>query len=160
MNGFTYSQLPPYDTWEAMSAGALEIWREYQAIVKPEEISRIALRYINALAIPLPVQNFDDYLTHAPQVPKELPQSLASFLNRVLIHDQENKDIAQVTQMLEGEASDGKAINILFDIDVFHPCQLKSATEEQIFSVLQRLREFKNKAFFGFLEEKILEPYA
>lgn len=157
---FTYSRLPPYDTWETMSAGASEIWREYAAIMRPQVVSRVAVRYINALSVPLPIKDLDDYLTCGPQVPPGLPQTLGGFLNRLQIDDAGNGDSAVVTQLLQGRAEDGSGVlDILFDIDAIHSCQFKPDECEQIFSALNRLRDLKNRIFFGFLEEKTLEPY-
>jgi uncharacterized protein (TIGR04255 family) len=127
--------------------------------VQPAEVVRIAVRFINALRVPMPLSDFDEYLTHAPQLPPTLPQSLSGFLNRVVINDQANGDFAMVTQMLEGETPDHTGLNVLLDIDVSHPCQLATTDEQEITTILNRLRDTKNKAFFGFLEEKILEQY-
>lgn len=158
-NGFTFSRLPPYETWEVMNASASEVWKSYLEAVRPQLISRLAVRFINSLRLPLPVANFDEYLVSAPQVPTGLPQSVAGFLSRVQIVDPENSDIAVVTQMLEGEEPGGAAINVLLDIDVFHSCDLRKIDVDTINSVLDRLRNFKNKTFFGYLQEKTLEQY-
>lgn len=158
-NGFTFSRLPPYETWELMSASAADVWTSYLEAIRPQSISRLGVRFINSLRLPLPVVSFDDYLVSAPQVPAELPQSVRGFFSRVQIVDATNADVAVVTQMLEGEEPGGAAINVLFDIDVFHSCDLRLIDGGTINSVLGRLRNFKNKTFFGYLREKTLEPY-
>lgn len=158
-SGVTFSRLPSYESWELISASAQQVWSRYFALVQPAEVVRIAVRFINALRVPMPLSDFDEYLTYAPQLPPDLPQSLSGFLNRVVINDQANGDFAVVTQMLEGETADRTGLNVLIDIDVSHPCQLATTDEQQITTILNRLRDTKNKAFFGFLEEKILEQY-
>ncbi|WP_460151874.1 TIGR04255 family protein [Pseudomonas sp. S2_B07] len=157
--GFTFSRLPPYETWEAMSEHALKIGFRYLAAVRPEHVVRLAVRYINTLQIPLPVATFKDYLTCPPQIPSELPQGLASFLSRVGIAVPEYGDVGVVTQVLEGMTPEGNALSILLDIDVSHLCKLDGPETDKIREVLDRLRTFKNDAFFGFLEEKTLEQY-
>lgn len=159
VNGFTFSRLAPYETWEQMSESAASIWTAYSAAIKPREVNRIALRYINSLCIPLPIEKVESYLPYGPKLPPEVPQVISGFLNRVQINDVLTGDFAVVTQMVESVTPDGGGLNVLVDIDVAHPCNLVGASDDQIADVLGRLRELKNKAFFGFLEEKILEPY-
>lgn len=157
--GFTFSRLPPYETWEAMSELALDIGFRYLAAVRPERVVRLAVRYINTLQIPLPVTAFEDYLTCPPQIPSELPQGLTGFLTRVVIANPESGDSGVVTQVLEGKTLEGNALSILLDIDVSHLCKLDVLQTDEVRAVLDRLRAFKNDAFFGFLEEKTVEQY-
>lgn len=159
VNGFTFSRLAPYETWEQMSETAASAWATYSAAIKPREVTRIALRYINSLRLPLPIEKVEAYLPYGPMLPPELPQMISGFLNRVQINDVPNGDLAVVTQMMESATPDGTGLNVLFDIDVSHPCRLVGVNDDQINAVLGRLRELKNKAFFGFLEERTLEPY-
>lgn len=157
--GFTFSRLPPYETWESMSGHALDIAFRYLAAIRPEHVVRLAVRYINTLRIPLPVTAFEDYLTCPPQIPPELPQGVSGFLSRVVITNSQSGDAGIVTQVLEGMTPDGEALSILLDIDVSHPCKLGGLKTDEIRVVLDRLRAFKNDAFFGFLEEKTVEQY-
>lgn len=80
LRGFTFSHLPPYGNWEEMSATAKELWEIFLETVKPQAVSRIAVRYINSLPIPLPIADFAEYLNVPPIVPEGLPQSLASVV--------------------------------------------------------------------------------
>lgn len=159
VNGFAFSRLAPYETWESMNESASGAWAEYSSAIQPREVNRIALRYINSLCIPLPVDAVESYLPYGPRLPPELPQVISGFLSRVQINDVVTGDFTVVTQMAESVTPDGAGLNVLFDIDVSHPCSLAWGGDDQISEVLSRLRELKNKAFFGFLEEKTLEPY-
>src|SRR5258708_1679160 len=76
VNGFTFSRLPQYDTWEEMSDLARECWQEYVTVTKPELVTRIQVRYINALTLPVPIADFRQYLLAAPEVPATLPQTV------------------------------------------------------------------------------------
>jgi uncharacterized protein (TIGR04255 family) len=52
-NGFTLNRLKPYTGWDSLLPRVLELWDTYVSIAKPEHVSRIALRYINRLDVPV-----------------------------------------------------------------------------------------------------------
>src|SRR2546422_577602 len=87
INGFTFSRLKPYDTWEKLREEAYQVWKVYESALHPEAITRVATRFINQLDLPGPNMDFDDYLTAAPVVPKTLPQAMSSFFTRILVPD-------------------------------------------------------------------------
>ncbi len=159
-NGFTFSQLAPYRTWEDMRDAALPLWSKFVGEVQPDFVTRIALRYINSFVLPLPIPNFQQYLTYAPVLPEELGQGLAGFLTRVVVPTGSD-DVGIITQSLEGEVPLGNAIGVqvLLDIDIAHPCKVSPADLTNIAEILDRLRDFKNKAFFSFLTDETLERF-
>ncbi|MFM0089270.1 TIGR04255 family protein [Paraburkholderia sediminicola] len=158
-SGFTFSRLHPYESWEVMSEKALGIWEGYFEAMKPSSIARVATRFINAITLPLPIADYSNYLTYAPDVPDTLPQTIAGFLNQVQIVDAGNSDITVVTQTTEAWTPDQKGLVVLLDIDASHTPGSQIEDLSQVSVILNRLRDTKNKAFFGFLEEPALEPY-
>jgi len=80
INGFTFSLLKPYTSWEDFRNEAKDLWKFFVNITSPENVTRIAVRYINHMDIPLPVTNFSEYLTAPPNVPENLPGGISSFL--------------------------------------------------------------------------------
>lgn len=159
--GFTFSHLPPYRDWEGMSAIAKELWEIYLEVAKPQAVSRIAVRYINSMPIPLPIGDFSEYLNVPPVVPEGLPQSLASFLQRFVMVDNstDTATVAVVTQVLEEITLSSKA-TILLDIDVYRAYPLGFALNTtSIWAVLEELRNFKNRVFFKYLTEKTIRMF-
>lgn len=156
--GFTFSRLPPYERWEVMSEHALGIWQKYLEAMKPTGITRLATRFINSIEITLPITDFGDFLEYPPEVPNSLPQGVMSFLSRVTFSEP-SADVTTVTQMLEGMSSNQKCVAIFLDIDAAHSAPTPITDMQQAAPILNRLRETKNKAFFGFLKDKALEPY-
>ena len=51
VDGFTFSKLEPYTTWEKVFGEALRLWNIYVEIAHPLETSRVAVRYINRLRV-------------------------------------------------------------------------------------------------------------
>lgn len=156
VRGFTFSHLPPYGKWEEMSSFAKELWEIYLDVAKPQFISRIAVRYINSLPIPLPITDFADYLNVPPIIPEGLPQELASFLQRFVMVENETGTVAVVTQVLEQITQTG-SVDILFDVDVSKAYSAGVPPDtDSIWTVLEELRNFKNRVFFKFLTEKTI----
>lgn len=160
VRGFTFSHLPPYGNWEEMSAIAKELWEIYLDIAKPQTISRIAVRYINSLPIPLPIADFSEYLNVPPIVPEGLPQTLASFLQRFVIVDNSTGAVATVTQVLEEQLPQSNKVTFLLDVDAAKTYPLGFAADTaSIWTILEELRNFKNRVFFKYLTEKTLRIF-
>lgn len=156
-SGFTFSQLPQYKSWEAMSEPALRYWRQFVEATGLGPVNRTAVRYINKVELPIPLLDFEEYLVAAPRIPAALPQHIASFLSRTI--SVRDADTAIVTQALEGETPDGKAVRVVVDIDIFCRTSFASNDFDTLQATLTRLREFKNDVFFEYLTEKTLEMY-
>lgn len=152
--GFALSSLTPYPGWDSLIEKAQQLWEIYLEIAKPESITRVAVRYINNMAIPLPIADFKDFLNVPPEVPEGLPQSLGSFLQRFAMVDQNSSTTAVVTQALEGQFGDQNAVNILLDIDAFKTYPSAPIGSIDVWSILGDLRNFKNEIFFKYLTEK------
>ena len=156
--GCTYSRLAPYETWEAMTGQAFEVWGDFVKAVPFEAVERIAVRYVNSIQLPLPILDFATYLTCPPVIPQGLPQEVGLFVSRVSFNRE--GDIATVTQMIESGTTDGKFLNVLVDIEVATMCNHQAADADGIRTTAKRLREFKNDVFFGFVTDPALERYA
>lgn len=156
MDGFTFSRLEPYASWESMKAEAVKLWGIYCSAVAPSEITRVATRYINEIRLPLPFADFEQYLTAGPRVPSALPQGLGSFLTRVVLYDSELKADCIITQAFEGLADD--VAPIVLDIDVSIRRSFDISSDEH-WTVLDRLRYFKNRAFFESITERTAELF-
>jgi uncharacterized protein (TIGR04255 family) len=121
----------------------------------------VATRYINNLRLPMQDgEDFGVYLTKPPEVPEGLPQSLSSFLQRVVLHDKALDVHATVTQIFEPIPSGNlpSAIPVILDVDAFRVAEFQ-IPGPGIWDCLQELRDFKNRVFFESLTEKAIELY-
>lgn len=161
VGGFTLSRLSPYGEWAEFRAEAKRWWDVFNSTARPEVITRIAVRYINAIKIPLPMRDFDEYLTCPPRVPEGLPQGVSGFLYRVIVPDEQYNCTSVVTQALEGQPStdDGGSVTVLLDIDVFRTTQVLADQMTSIWDSLDELRDQKNRMFFAHLTEKAVETF-
>ena len=155
VDGFTFSRLEPYGTWEDMKGEAVGLWKIYADSVSPNPVTRIATRYINLLKLP-PNTELKEYLTAPPTIPEGLNQELSSFLTRVEIHEPSIGAHGILTQALEGALEDHAPV--VLDIDVFIARPFDTQDEEFWF-YLDQLRDFKNTVFFESITEKAAELF-
>lgn len=155
VEGFTFSQLKPYKTWEDLKAKGLGLWDEYQEAIRPESITRIALRYVNRLELPLDLRDFKDYLTAPPDVPPKLRQTLSSFLTRIVIPIEKVGALAIITQQYNYVA-EGNITPVILDIDVRNTGEF-SGDGREAWEVADMLRAEKNKIFFESITERMEE---
>lgn len=163
VNGFTVSRLNPYGRWEDLLTEAARWWQVFSEEATPRVITRLAVRYINSICVPLPVDDFSDYLTCHPQIPPELTQGLTSFLYRVEIPDEKTSALSVVTQALDPlqAGADGSvSLPIVLDIDVFKTVSLINPSADEIATQLSELRTIKNRIFFAYITEKTAEMYS
>ena len=156
LDGFTFSRLHPYVKWEELRDEAYRLWQFYKDMTSPESITRVAVRYINNLNIPMPIKDFDDYLTAPPTVPEGLPQGVSSFLTRTVIHEPSFGANAIITQALEQVDTD--VAPVILDIDVFK-LESKGIVEKDAWEIMEKLRRFKNKVFFSSITDDLKEMY-
>lgn len=153
-DGFTFSQLKPYTQWSDLLNNTKDLWSvyvsEYGSIAR--DVTRIAVRYINHIKIPLPIGDFKEYFTVPPDVPKEVPQAVRGFFSRVSVYDDKQKLNANITQALQS-LTDPDFVNIILDIDVFKIGSF-GVNSSDIWEVTEQLCALKNKIFYGSITER------
>jgi uncharacterized protein (TIGR04255 family) len=156
LDGFTFNKLRPYDRWGPFRDEAREHWDRYRKIAEPEIISRVALRYINRIEIPLPLKDFREYILTTPEIAPGLPQGLSGFFMRLLISDERSGCSAIVTETMEPLQKD--VLPLILDIDVFREAAF-DANGTEMWDTLERLRDFKNEIFFKSITDKAKELF-
>ena len=156
-NGFTFNRLAPYTTWEEVFSESMRLWQLYVETAKPQEISRLAVRYINRLTVSTPAE-LSDYLEAPPKVPDPVPQGIGEFLSRIVISDPQGQASAIIIQALEGSSDQGK-ISILLDIDAFRQASLSPNEKEAVERIFGDLRSLKNTIFYASITERTADQY-
>jgi len=154
--GFTLSRLAPYETWEALIEEAQAMWKHYVAVAEPESIERVATRYINRIHLPLPIGDFDEYLTAPPFVPKGLPEYVSEFFSRMVINDPHSQAVIIFSQAFEPLGPGNATLPVIVDIDVFKATSLPTDGTDH-WKLLAEFRDIKNTAFFASLTPKTVE---
>ena len=156
LDGFPFSRLPPYQDWMAFRSEAYRVWELYRGAFSPS-VTRVAVRYINRLDIPLPIDNLTDYFSSVPNQPGADNFKTASFLNRVELLDPTTQVRAMLTQAQQAPTNPNVA-SFLVDIDVFKESPFDSDVEAA-WRAVDEFREIKNRLFFALVKEKALELY-
>lgn len=157
LDGFSFSRLPRYTRWEEVYPEAWRLWEIYRDATKPVRVTRLAVRYINSIDIPLKTFDYDDYLTAAPKIPEELPQLVEQFFTRVVVPFPEHGAAAIITQAVS-EKPDPVKTGIILDIDVYAQSSLPPEDKrvDEIFGIL---REIKNRVFRCSITDKTRELF-
>lgn len=150
-------RLRPYETWERFVSEARRVWNLYVDSARPVQVTRVSVRFINRLELPLPFNDFREYLKTAPEIAPDLPQQLSTFLFQATI-PLPDTSLATLTQALQPGVPQATAAVILFDIDVQR--SVAAAPGDPLLDdLLEQLRVAKNEIFFKSLTEKALELY-
>lgn len=151
LDGFTFNMLKPYSEWGKFSYEGLRLWQIYQDNFGPNKVTRIALRYINRIEIPLPMGEFQEYISNMPPIPLCLPQTFHNFFMQVNVPcDKEGTGII-ITETIEQPVQE--KLPFILDIDAYK-FGIKSSNIGHLKSEFNKLRELKNKTFENCITEK------
>ncbi|MGH7149661.1 MAG: TIGR04255 family protein [Planctomycetota bacterium] len=156
--GFTVNRLKPYLGWDPLREEARVLWEEYRRIVSPVRVVRLAVRTINRIELPLPVGEMRQFFRTFPEIAPGLPQGMLEFLLRVVVQDPALRAHAIVTQGLEPLAPEATRAPVILDVDVFRECGCPPESPE-VWSLLEGLRELKNRVFFESLTERTVDLF-
>lgn len=156
LDGFTISQLPPYSEWPDFRTEAQKQWVRYKEIARPIGITRAALRYVNRLDIPAPLERLSDYLRLRPQIPEELPQTPRGYFMQLALPTN-TEGVVMITETIIPPSKPG-VVSIVLDIDTFRE-YATPASDEEAWASLDKLRDLKNDVFEACIEDKARELF-
>lgn len=156
-DGFLFSRLTPYESWDRFHSEALRLWQLHSEQAQPTEVQRLGLRFVNRITILAEQFRLEDYLESPPKTPRDLDIPLVDFLDRRVMNVpgyRYNATLIQTVQRrLEEEAI---GAGLIVDIDVF-TTEPFSIGRDAIEKRLAEMRWLKNKVFFGSITQKTLE---
>ena len=161
LEGFTFSLLPPYTYWKEFSQEAKIIWNAYVTALKIENLIRIAVRYINHLEIPLDGNdNLNEYLRILPTLQSFSNHKVSGMFMQIQM-PQEDIDptcMLIINEVLEPNMKpDHLAVKLDFDLFCYRPDNPWATDENEIWKLLEQLRQRKNEVFEASITDKTLE---
>jgi uncharacterized protein (TIGR04255 family) len=157
MDGFTYNRLHPYTDGQRILDEALRLWAFSVEVAAPTVVSRVALRYINHLRLPVPVPVLASYLTAPPVPPQGAHGEVETFLTRIMTYDP-GTTLSVVTTQASEKGIDPSLTTVILDIDAFRVADLGVGVDD-LRPTLEALRSLKNDVFFGSISERTVELY-
>jgi uncharacterized protein (TIGR04255 family) len=121
------------------------------------EASRIAVRFINVIEIPGLYIDLDKYLSAAPEVPDNLPQSFKEYFSRYTIQFPEQNAQA-IVQLAFPHGASENLTKVLLDIDVFRE-QTFARPFDVMWDSIEELSFVKDTIFFSYITETAKELF-
>lgn len=149
IDGFTFSRLAPYESWDRMVEDAWVAWQRYRQHLRPLGIERIATRFINGIALPPSGQ-----LAEVFRVPPGVSDGrMEAFLFRYQLASMDG-----VTAIVSLATEDGSDASVILDIDCFVRKSFPTDTES-LRRQLPKVRDAKNRIFFNALTSQAIERF-
>lgn len=158
IDGFTFSRLKPYTYWEEIFGEAKELWGMYSGIAQPEAVTRLAVRYINHINIPLPIDDLSDYFTASPKASDNIQGVIRGFLSKVIVYDQEMDVATNIVQALEKSTKPDKHITVVLDIDSFKTGDF-NVSNGGMWDIFSNLHNTKNQIFFNSITDETVRLF-
>lgn len=156
-DGFSFSRLAPYQSWELFSKEARRLWRKYRERLKPAAVTRLAVRYVNRLDIPGAHVETKDYLRTQPEIAADLPQALAGYFMHLQIPMDDIKGKLLLNETI-GESPTAGCLGLILDIDLFRTDDIPQ-DEEVIWQHFETLRARKNEIFEACITDRARELF-
>jgi len=158
LDGFTFSRLKPYQSWQRMVGDTWPIWERYVSELRPAGVGRVATRFINVLQLPRET-SLDRFLAAPPRIPSGLPSSCSAFLFRYVT--EATSGIAATVSLAAEPFGDPRSVSVVLDIDCYMRREF-SVTDGNMAGIeeaLAELRNRKNDIFFRSVTPKALEMW-
>jgi uncharacterized protein (TIGR04255 family) len=149
LDGFSFSQLPPYHGWESFADEALRVWHRYLSVAQPLSVDRIGARYINRIDILKDSIEIKDYLKIWPEIPPEMPQRFLGFFLQVGVPLPQFEAAVTINSTIVAPP-DQVGTALLLDLDTYRVVQLDPRADDfddKVANQLASLRRAKNFAF-------------
>lgn len=157
VDGFTFSRLGMYESWQVFRDEACRLWRIYRTEFNPQTLRRLAVRFINRIDIPKDEIDLKDYFRTSPEISPDLPQKLDGFFMQLRLPQSDIKAGALINQTMV-EPTQPDRISIILDIDVFRNAELPQE-EAAVWNYFEQLHDRKNLLFESCITDKTRELF-
>ncbi|MGI8554548.1 MAG: TIGR04255 family protein [Dehalococcoidia bacterium] len=165
LDGFSYSAIAPYEEWETFRGEAKNLWELYRNAYHPIHVTRVAVRYINRIDIPLHAANSNgalqlkDYFSTYPQVADGLAHNtMAGFIMQIHVPQPDIDSTLLVNQAVVPPPHPG-VFSVVLDLDLFREVQWDPTDDETVWGFLDILRVRKNDAFEASITDNTRELF-
>jgi uncharacterized protein (TIGR04255 family) len=151
LSDLTFSQLGPYDRWEALRTETRRIWTILEAVLQPRRIIRVSVRFINRIDMPDPQASgvdLDIYFHTAPKIPPELPQVMNTYFVRLELPFElplRAPHGVLILTLTAAQPPSAGVVSAILDLDAI--MQNIDMNTTNAWQAIEELRDVKNAAF-------------
>jgi uncharacterized protein (TIGR04255 family) len=142
------SRLAPYLGWETIRNQFISVWKIWKDIAKTRSISRVGIRYVNRIDVPVDELDrieIEDYLTFHPKVPSFSNAPMTNYL--IQIAKPTSNPLWSTTITSTNQPSPlVKTVSLLLDIDLFRTEEIP-LNDDDLWQMLTEARDLKNNIF-------------
>lgn len=157
-DGYTFSWLEPYKDWHSFEAEARAGWADYQAVLEPEELHAVAVRFINRVKFPPEGFQLSRFFSTPPASPPKSDWQIYGFMHQTFYAVPGSPCVVKVILAPAFDPTPENSVAYIVDIEVTLKESL-AANGRDLNSVLKEMRDLKNKAFFSILTKEAVETY-
>lgn len=154
-DGFSFSRLKPYQSWEQFYQEGMRLWKLYNEIAQSSEVQRLGLRFINRIEFSQAEAKPEDFLENPPKTPRGMEIPFEGFLHQNTFSVPGYPYGVNLVQTVQPAQGANDSWGVILDIDVFTTEPI--ANQDLIGQHLTKMRWLKNKVFFGSITTKTLE---
>ncbi len=150
-DGFALSRLQPYENWTNLLEEAMRLWKPYADFVRPKQVNRLGLRYVNVIEPNFPLQqpaDFGDYVYITLPTPEDFDCPITSFLHQQTMQVPGHPYAINIIKTMRPSRPPMIGFGFILDIDVA-TTQPFPFDNTDLRKSLNEMRWLKNKVFFG-----------
>ncbi|MBI2803294.1 MAG: TIGR04255 family protein [Gammaproteobacteria bacterium] len=159
LQGYSFNRLTPYSSLDDYLPEIERTWRLFLTLAAPIKVSRIRLRYINRLLLPLTEGKvgLDEFLRLGPRLPDDATLVFSSFFNQHVLSEPVTGNVVKV--IMASQLPENHALPLILDIEAERPCAIEPNDWTKIAQRIDSLRALKNLVFRKSLTEPCLNRY-
>jgi uncharacterized protein (TIGR04255 family) len=162
LDGFTYSILRPYDSWDEFRSVSQQLWTSFRACFNSLDIVRTALRYINEVEFPHQEASglgmAVEHLRVFPNIPREFGSAPIDQYFMQVVVPQDDIGAVLILNHAVGRNATSRALSLILDIDLYSGRELhidSSASDDALWDLLEALHERKNRVFESCITDRL-----
>ncbi len=157
-SAFVTSQLAPYPGWESFFQRFVRDWRTWKRLVGFRQISRLGVRYINRIDIPVSgsIVQHEEYLNVYPKLPDALGNVGAYAVQAIMLIEEIGCRLTLNSAAIPSPILDHASF--LFDQDIAKEID-PPQSDEAIFDLLNLIRVHKNRVFEECITDRARELF-
>lgn len=154
------SRLAPYPGWDSFYERVKSVWKLWKSADKTQNISRVGIRYINRIDIPInesEVINIEDYLNFYPKDCTFIDVPMSNYLIQIT-KKTSNPLWSTIITSTQHQPVLTATLSLLLDIDVSRTEEIP-LNDAGLLSMLAEARDIKNEIFSQCITQKTEELF-